>query len=150
MFRNRSMLISVFAALALVVGFAQPATANPYWQAFTTDSSWRCTATAQHPGATNIYYQGCVVVSGSYMQTVLVVSNQSSSAVTIFGEVYNSNGPGWTCNTSTFSPGYRRACFGDTTQMAPCELVTSVVVLHVNGVDRQQQAPEVRNPCLAA
>lgn len=143
MARNVRLLASVFAALVLVLGFAQPASAHPYWQAFTTDSTWRCGPTMQHPAATNIYYQGCVVVtSANYMQTVLVASNQSNGSVVISGEVANTFAGIQSCNPSTFSPGYRRACFGATASIG-CAAVASSVFFTVNGYEVAATAPDV-------
>lgn len=146
MARSVHLIASVFAALVLVLGFAQPASAYPYWQAFTTDSTWRCGSTMQHPAATNIYYQGCVVVtSANYMQTVLAVSNQSNGSVVISGEVANTLSGTQACNASTFSPGYRRACFGATAH-AGCTAVASSVFFTVNGYEVAATAPDI-NQC---
>lgn len=143
MSRTLRLLAPAFAALVLILGFAQPASAYPYWQAFTTDSNWRCGSTMQHPAAANVYYQACVVVtSANYMQTVLVVSNQSNVTVPIRGKVSNTSAGTQECNSSDFSPGYRRACFGATT-FAGCNLVWSSTVFTVWSTEAAATAPEV-------
>lgn len=137
------LLTSASAAVVLILALAQPAAAYPYWQAFTTDSNWRCGSTMQHPAATNVYYQACVVVtSANYMQTVLVASNQSSNTVTIRGKVSNSSAGTQECNQSAFSPGYRRACFGATTYVG-CTAVVSAVYFWVNYSEVAATAPDV-------
>lgn len=102
------MLSSVIAA---------PASADPFWQTFTKTSLWHCTVIPWSvPGLST---ETCVVVSGQVTQSVVIVRNFSSIALTIEapnvrlwrqgGLVYDRN-----CLQSTLNAGLERACFAPT------------------------------------
>jgi hypothetical protein len=140
---RRAAMVLAIAGTVLAV---QPgvARAAPYWQTFTTNSTWHCGATTQHRAVAGFYFQACNVKNASdYMQTVLVVNNQTGRAVTIAGDVVNSFGF-WSCYSSGFNTGYKRACFGGTRgPIGNCSYADGYGVLAVNGVE-QATVPATR------
>ncbi|MET9800260.1 hypothetical protein [Streptomyces sp. NPDC006368] len=132
---------------------AAPAEAAPYWQTVSTNLSWKCAPTAAHPAKAGVGYQACLVRNAyDDAQVVLVVVNNSSSAVTISGTVTSSFGPDASCSAYNLAVGERRGCFGTTGPIAEClygagfpdpgeQNYGGTVRLTVNGVGKSMDSP---------
>ncbi|MCA1705956.1 MAG: serine/threonine protein kinase [Actinobacteria bacterium] len=101
---------------------AQPPPAQPHsWQEPSTpDSTYHCGTYVKMP---TVWFQECVKVfpspSGAYVQSILTMSNPSSTAQTVYGDTSLYLGPnrlnGSICGTTVVAAGERRWCFSPTT-----------------------------------
>jgi hypothetical protein len=137
---------------------AAPAGAAPYWQTVTTGPTWDCARTVVHTAKAGVGFQACLVRNAhDDAQVVLVVVNNSTSAVTVSGTV-TSFGADAGCGSYTLPVGERRGCFGTTGPVPDCaygagtgdgtETYGGGVRLTVNGVVDTMDSPTT--PCVPA
>jgi hypothetical protein len=144
---RRLFMVSAAIVATLILGSPSAGAGAPYWQAFSTNSTWRCGPTYGHTAKAKVWFQTCNIKSAiDYMQTVLVVSNQSGGPITIYGEVYNIYVDNY-CYSSTLNTGFQRACFGTTTPMGNCDYTNGAGSLAVNGIFNTSYAPTVYAAC---
>lgn len=89
------------------------------------------------------------------VQIVLVVVNNSTSAVTISGDVYSAFALSASCSSYTLAVGERRGCFGTTDDVPVCEnppgsnehvseIYGGSVELRVNGIANSTESPSTQ------
>lgn len=116
--------------IALLIVAPTAAHADPYWQGFSMNSTWNC----GNPMAPTIYpnagylvqQQACIVVSGNYTQSVVIVMNSYCCSITSIMieaphvELYQSGNLIYdrSCYRSTLYYPNQSACFGPTTWRA--------------------------------
>ncbi|MEU7279418.1 hypothetical protein AB0A69_11650 [Streptomyces sp. NPDC045431] len=134
---------------------AAPAEAAPYWQSVSTSSNWSCARTVVHTAKAGVGFQACTVRNhNNDAQVVLVVVNNSTSAVNISGIVDSDFGDG-SCGSYSLAVGERRGCFGPTSTVPSCPFGAGVpddavtyhngtVRLTVNGVVNSMESPETQ------
>lgn len=125
------------AALGAMVFAASPAAADaPYWEPVNTTSAWHCGSTASHTANSRVQFQVCAVHGAAgYSQAVLVVVNNSSSAVQIEGYVELESASYLipdSCDRSSLVAGARTGCVGRTVKTGN-ETLTASALLKVNG-----------------
>ncbi|MEU6246595.1 hypothetical protein [Glycomyces sp. NPDC047010] len=126
-------VLSVLTAVGLAFT-ASPASAAPYWQEVNTGPTWSCNPTKIHPAKAGVGFQTCIVVNANYdAQAVLVVVNNSSSAIQLSGVIDTSFGADASCYSSTLNPGFRRGCFGPTVHVGSGVTLGATSYLTVNG-----------------
>ncbi|MFJ6725116.1 hypothetical protein ACIQPQ_09370 [Streptomyces sp. NPDC091281] len=93
-----------------------PAQAYPFWQAVNTNANWHCGPTTHHVASTKVFFQSCIVLTPDRKkgQSVLVVRNDASVAISIHGTTNNNFGGSAPCNVSTLNPGRLTGCYGPT------------------------------------
>ncbi|MFD7130370.1 hypothetical protein [Streptomyces sp. NPDC059894] len=115
------MLTTTAAAAGSLILAAAPAGAAPYWQAVSTNSTWSCAPTVVHTAQAGVGYQACLVRSAlDNAQVVLVVVNNSSSAVTVSGTITTDFAAEASCSSYALAVGERRGCFGTTAHVPDC------------------------------
>lgn len=111
------------AAALTVLGLAQPASAaTNTWQPVAAQDPGRHCARTVESTVPNVFYQGCTIVTGHYVQLALVVTNDSNRPIKISGstspKIDDSPMPMTFCADAnhpyTLNPGTRRGCFGET------------------------------------
>lgn len=148
------ILTTAAAVAGSVLLAAAPAGAAPYWQTVSTNSNWSCAATVVHTARAGVGFQACIVRNANDdAQVVLVVVNNSSSAVTVSGTVTSEFAAEASCSTYSLAAGERRGCFGTTAHVPDCEYGAGVpddgaqtyggtVRLTVNGVANSMNSPK--------
>ncbi|GHD30717.1 hypothetical protein [Streptomyces galbus] len=158
MLKSKSSLLAAAAASAgCLILAAAPAGAAPYWQSVSTNSTWSCAPTVVHTARAGVGFQACLVRSAlDNAQVVLVVVNNSPSAVTVSGTVTADFAAEAGCSSYTLAAGERRGCFGTTAHVPDClfgagypdeQTYGGTVRLTVNGVADTTQSP--RTDCVA-
>ncbi|MGV9943378.1 hypothetical protein [Streptomyces sp. NPDC003401] len=98
-----------------------PAGAAPNWQTVSTGPTWSCAPTVGHAAKAGVGFQACLVRNANDdAQTVLVVVNNSGSAVTVSATVTSDFAASAACSTYTLAAGERRGCFGTTAHVPDC------------------------------
>ncbi|MFJ4691547.1 hypothetical protein [Streptomyces sp. NPDC088766] len=98
-----------------------PAGAAPNWQTVSTGPTWSCAPTVVHTAGAGVGLQACLVRNANDdAQTVLVVVNNSGSAVTVSATVTSDFAASAGCSTYTLTAGERRGCFGTTAHVPDC------------------------------
>ncbi|MFJ7491935.1 hypothetical protein ACIQZB_11885 [Streptomyces sp. NPDC097727] len=103
----------VIASASLLT--VSPAVAMPYWQKWVPTSDYQCGPTIHHWKSVNVLLQACIIHgSGKNMQTVMLVRNNASVDIQIFGRVHDGWNPNENsyCHDSNLSAGALTACYG--------------------------------------
>jgi hypothetical protein len=119
----RRSVVLAGLAITMLVGGSLTASADPYWQEVSITTKFHCSPAAAHP-ISGLSVRTCVVVNANATQSVAIVSNMSTFAVSIEAPnvelwVNGSLSYDRNCLKSTLNPGFVRACFGPT-QQRPC------------------------------
>jgi hypothetical protein len=133
MIRVLKTLVALSALIGSMMVFTGgAASADPYWQTFTVTSAFHCSSQYSHPTVAGVTVQTCVVVNGTATQSVGIVRNAGSTAVSLAAphvRLYVNGTLSYDryCLSSTLSAGYARACFAPT-QVRPCSAVMTAEV----------------------
>ena len=119
----KRVLVVVVMCLSFLLTYSLPASAAPYWQTYQTNSHWHCGPTHSAGGLPGVVYQTCMPVSvnGDAAQSVVIVTNNGGSPITISATVYLegvSSSAQASCYQSTLNTGFSRACFGPTVNVS--------------------------------
>ncbi|MER6912381.1 hypothetical protein ABT354_11985 [Streptomyces sp. NPDC000594] len=152
----RKIATTLLAAAAMAAGTllaAAPAQAASQWQTVQTNANWKCAKTVVHPSRADLGYQACLVTNAqAQAQVVMVVVNNSTTPVSISGNITSAFGADRTCGTLSLGVGERRGCFAPTGPIPVCltgaghpdpteQLHGGTIRLTVGGVTKAMDSP---------
>ncbi|MFE0426724.1 hypothetical protein [Streptomyces sp. NPDC058953] len=119
--RIAGVLAAAVAAFGLTLVTAPSASAiEGVWKPWNNGWVTECGTTKTHRITTNASFQACFIIgSGSYVQPVLVVKNNATSAIRLKGSVTSTYGTPVYCPDTFLSAGQRTTCMGTTEALRP-------------------------------
>ncbi|MFE3093902.1 hypothetical protein ACFXG1_08730 [Streptomyces sp. NPDC059248] len=114
--RIAGVLAAAVAAFGLTLVTAPSASAiEGVWKPWNNGWVTECGTTKTHRITTNASFQACFIIgSGSYVQPVLVVKNNTTSAIRLKGSADSTYGTTVNCPDTFLSAGQRTTCMGTT------------------------------------